>query len=432
MKDFSPFQIAVMTGCIVAAVIGVLMFALLRSAGPGSAVGEVTIWGTPSQQVVQPIIDSFRQTDSAFQQVTYQEISPDTYLSVLVNALASGNAPDLVLLSQKDMYAFSDKLQVIPYSTVSQSDFVNTFVDEGQLFLTSQGSLALPLVVDPLMQYWNRDSLAQAAVAQPPKLWNEFIDLAVRLTKADQAGTISKSAVALGGWQNIPNAKAILSALVMQAGDSITTFGSNGLQPTFGQNFAQSVSNPVESALRFYTDFANPSKSVYSWNRSLPSAQDAFVAGDLAIYFGFASENRMIATRNPNLHFGVSALPQAQGGRVLTYGNIIGLAIPRGAKNPNGALTIAEKLTSTAAVTQFSSALNLSPARRDLIGPVPNDATQTTVLQSALIARGFLDPNPAASESIFKTMVESVLSGQNTPADATQNASQAFQRLFPQ
>jgi hypothetical protein len=28
----------------------------------------------------------------------------------------------------------------------------------------------------------------------------------------------------------------------------------------------------------------------YSWNRSLPNSSDAFANGDLAIYFGFASE----------------------------------------------------------------------------------------------------------------------------------------------
>ena len=122
-----------------------------------------------------------------------------------------------------------------------------------------------------------------------------------------------------------------------------------------------------EKALRFYTEFANPAKTSYSWNRSLPSAQDAFVAGDVAMYLGFASEYTQIAQRNPNLRFGVAPLPQiSQSGTRVTYGRLMGVAIARTTGNITGALAVAQQLSGTAAVGLISGALSLPPVRRDV------------------------------------------------------------------
>ena len=58
-----------------------------------------------------------------------------------------------------------------------------------------------------------------------------------------------------------------------------------------------------ETALLFYTDFTNPSKTSYSWNAALPQSFDAFTSGELAAYLGYASEYNSIISRNPNLRF---------------------------------------------------------------------------------------------------------------------------------
>lgn len=432
MNNLSVFQLVIMGICGVLVLAGVVVFATFNRFND-SAVGTVVIWGTLPQQSMDALLQTLRSTDSSFQNVSYSERHPVNYDSMLLNAIASGSVPDLVLLSQEQIAPFANKLQLIPYETVSVSYYQATFVGESSLFLVPQGILAMPFTLDPLVMYWNTDMFVAAGIATPPKYWDQLLSDTPKLTVLSGSKDIKKSAVAMGTWNNVTNAKAILSALTMQAGDPIVTTDSTGKPtPVFGGMVAQNIEIPAASALRFYTDFADPSKTSYSWDRTRPASQEAFAAGDLAVYIGFASEYRTIADRNPNLNFAVASLPQAQGQPVpITFGRLTGLAIPRGAKNYTGAAIVAQLLSSTEAAGDIAEDLGLPPVRRDLIKPVPDNAAKTSFMQSALIARGWLDPNPTATNSAFQSMVEWVLSGKYEPSEAVAQAAQTLRRLFP-
>ena len=428
----TTFQLVV-TGIFAALIlVGVGVFASLSNLNGTGGVGTVVIWGTADGATMQQVLNALRQTDKAsFEQVSYVQKSAATYQNELINAMASGSGPDLFLVSQDGITLFSDKITAIPFSAVSQSTFTSSYIDEGRLFLTPTGSLALPLSVDPLVMYWNRDLLANAGVAQPPASWNTFLDIAPRLTSVANS-TVKVSAVALGEWSNIRYAKDILANLIIQAGDPIVTRNTDGTPtPVLGQTPQGAQENPASSALQFYTEFANPSKTIYSWNRALPSSQDDFVAGDLAIYFGYASDYPTIAARNPNLHFDVALVPQINGNATKsTFGRMTGVAISRTSRNQNGALSIAEKLTSQAAITALAQASTLPPVRRDVVLNTSNNAAANIFAQSALIARGWLDPSPAETDGIFSDMIQSVVSGRSDPASAVFSAEQALESLL--
>ncbi|MSR71008.1 extracellular solute-binding protein [Candidatus Kaiserbacteria bacterium] len=437
MRSTSLFQIIMTTAFVGFIVLGIGVFSMFGGAFGGKQIGPVLIWGTQSSQTMSQLLQALRTTDSAtFREVMYVEKEPATYKDELINAIASGVGPDLFLTSEAQVSQFSDKLILIPYNSVSQSEFVSSYIEEGQLFLTPQGSLALPFSVDPLVMYWNRDLFGSAGIAQPPAYWKDFQELAPKITALDRSNNVTRSAVALGQWQNITNAKAILSALFLQVGDTITARAADGkLVSVFGQKTAAQTGNVSESVLRFYTEFSNPGKTTYSWNRSLPRSNDAFAAGQLAVYFGFASEYKTLAARNPNLRIGVSLLPQFQlqgAGAQMTYGAMTGVSIARGTHNPQGALTVAQKLTSQAAISAWVGISATPPVRRDVSVDTSSSASGAVFIQSALIARGWLDPNPTGSSDVFKTMVESVLSGSRQPGQAIFEASSDFQQLFPQ
>jgi ABC-type glycerol-3-phosphate transport system substrate-binding protein len=237
--------------------------------------------------------------------------------------------------------------------------------------------------------------------------------------------------VALGTWQNIDHAKDILSTLFLQAGDGIVARSPEGtLVPVFGQTPQGAPANPAESALRFYSEFADPSKTTYSWNDSLPKSSVAFASGDLAVYFGYASEYAAIAARNPNLHFNVALLPQLQGNAAhLTFGQLTGVAISRSAQNPSGALLVVEKLTGQQAISMLTPAVSLPPVRRDVVVDTSNNAALQVFVQSSLIAHSWLDPDPSQTDPIFKTMIESVISGAQLPAGAIAEAAQSLAQL---
>ena len=429
----STFQIIVLGIFASLIMIGIGVFAIFGGVLGGKSIGNVVIWGTLDQVTMQNVIDTLHGSDKSLEGVTYVQKNPDTYEATLVNAMAAGTGPDLVLLPGQDLLSFSDKILTIPYSAVSQGSFTSSFVDAAQLFLTPQGELALPFTIDPLVMYWNRDLFASAGQATPPQYWNDFLALAPKITSLDAKSTVKKSAVALGEWGNIPNAKLILSALFMQTGDNIIVRNSSGAPVVvFGTAPDGATTNPAESALHFYTEFANPSKTSYSWNRSLPSAEDAFVAGDVGVYLGLASEYSDIAQRNPNLRFSVALLPQIQGNSTqVTEAAITGFAVPRSAKNVQGALIVAEKLTSQSAAGLIAGALSLPPVRRDVSVDTSGSAAAGVFVQSALIAREWLDPSPSGSDSIFQDMIESVVSGASAPATAVSEGAQSLQQLLP-
>jgi multiple sugar transport system substrate-binding protein len=412
--------------------LGVGVFAAFGGLLGGSSVGPVTIWGTLDSNMMNTMIGTLRSSDKTFSAVKYVQKDAATYDSDLVNAMASGQGPDLFLVSQDEVTSFANKITPVPYATYSQAQFTGSFIDEGQIFLTPNGALALPLLVDPLVMYWNRSLFASAGLAQPPQYWSDFLTIAPKLTSLDAGNNVHQSAVALGTWKNIDNAKAILSALFMQAGDPIVTHDANGnLLPVLGQMPANAPSNPAESALRFYTEFADPGKTTYSWNNALPQSGTAFVDGSVGAYFGFASEYATIAARNPNLSFGVAVLPQLEGNTThLTFGNITGVAISRTAANPNGALLVAEHLTGQAAVSALAQQIFLPPVRRDVVVDTSSNAAAAIFVQSSLIARAWLDPNPAGTDTVFGNMVNEVLSGAQQPASAVAEASQALARVF--
>ncbi len=434
----SAFQLVVSGVCILLVMVGIAVFATFGGGGNSGKVGAVVVWGSVEQSTIDQALQALRRGDSSFQNVSYIQKQAGTYSTDLVNAMASGQGPDLFFVSQDQISAFADKVMVVPYSVVSQSSYLNSFIDEGQLFLGQNGALALPVLVDPLVMYWNRDIFATAGFAQPPKYWNGFLDIAPKVVVRDANGAVTKSLVAMGGWGNVLFAKQIISALVMQAGDRIITRlptqpgGQNGtLAVVLGQTPQGAAENPATAALRFYTEFGNPSKTSYSWNNALPKSIDAFAGGTLAVYLGLSSDYATLVARNPNLHFALAVLPQIEGNSAhVTWGQLTGVAVARSAANPSGAFVIAQKLSSQAGVAALAQATGLPPVRRDVAQDTSASAPASAAGQSALIAQAWLDPNPQKTDAIFQAMIESVLSGKSQPDQAVAQAAQQLQALL--
>ncbi len=428
----SGFQIFV-TGLFVAFIVaGVAMFALFGGAFGSAGPGKVVVWGTVDEGVIEYLLESLRSVDGSLSDTSYVKKDPATYESDLLNAMAAGTGPDLFIVSQDELGTFSDKVALIPYQTLPQATFLASYIDEGRLFLTSQGSLALPFIIDPLVMYWNRDIFAAAGQPRPPQYWSDLISMTPNLTSL--SGTsITRSAVAMGAWTNVANAKALLSALMMQAGDPITVWSANDrLTPVLGITPSGASEAPAESALRFYTEFSNPSKTTYTWNSALPNSTDAFVGGRLAMYFGFASEYASLSARNPNLALAVALLPQLKGGTTqLTYGNVLGVAVSRTAANLAGAYLVAQKLTGPTASSVLVSRTGLPPVRRDASVDTSANAAGSVFVQSALIAHGWIDPNRASTDDLFKSMIQSVVSGGSQPGQAVSEAAQGLGLLLP-
>jgi ABC-type glycerol-3-phosphate transport system substrate-binding protein len=413
----SNFQIAVIGIFIFFTLVGVVTFATFGGLGGGAAsIQVVTVWGTEPQAVMQDVIKHF--TINA----TYVQKNPATFESDFVNALAEGNGPDVVLMPQSLILKEQAKIYPIPYTTYTDGQFKQTFIQEGELFETKNGILGLPLIVDPLVMYWNRDSLAGAGISLPPTHWDDLYTIIPQLTVKDSNAVISKSTVSFGEYVNVSHAKDILSTLVLQTGNAmVDTSGTNPVS-TLSDQLGGAAS--AEAALVFYTGFADPLKPQYSWNRSLPLSRDDFLAGDLALYFGYASEYADVHNKNPNLNFDVAPVPQVSNNTSsITFGNVEALAIMKDSKNVSAAFHALGLFTQKTTIDYLSNALNLPPVRRDSLAGTPNTSEMSAFFKAALQSRGWLDPDSQATETIFKNMIESVTSGSNLPSGAVNSAS---------
>jgi multiple sugar transport system substrate-binding protein len=428
------FQIIVLSIFGFFILLGLVTFSVYKANNSKTASVTVSIWGTVDDSSFKSFISSIKQNLNKDVNVAYTQKDISTFDTDLVNAIASGKGPDVMLLPENLIVRYSDKVYPIPFATLPQRTFANTFIEEGNLYLNSSGVMALPFFVDPLVMYWNTDTFSGAGIATPPTKWSEIPLLAGKLSKSDNNANILQSTVAFGGFDNINNAKEIISALIIQTGNSIVGTNSGGLLKSTLSDFANSSSDtlsPVEQALNFYTSYSDPTKSVYSWNSSLPEDKQMFLSGDLAIYFGKASELADIRAKNPNLNFDVAMLPQIVDTKVnATYGDIQGFAILNSSKNIAGAYTAISTLIGSDTEPLFLQVTGYAPARRDIISAGTSDPAQTVFYNSALISKGWLDPDSAKTNQIFQSMINDMTTGRAKTSDAIQNASQKIDNLL--
>ncbi len=413
MNTFQTIVLGIFGFFVVA---GLIVLAMTKAQGGSAESVTLTLWGTaPGDAVRELLAKNFPEKGSI--KVAYEEKSPQTFDTELVEALAGGGGPDMLLLPPELLARHRGKLSPIPYENYSERQYKDTFIAGADIFLQPNGIYALPVSVDPLLMYWNRDALDEAGIATPPKYWDEFLLLATRITRRDRIGNISRAAVSLGEYRNVTNAKEIIAALLLQAGNPVVASESGSFSPALARQGAESVIN-------FYTEFANPVKPVYTWNRSMPESRQTFLSERLAIYFGFGSELAELRRGNAGLNFDVSPFPAPRNATIsITYGKMLGAAIMRRTPYFPQAYQVALTLSSQAAVSEFAAALRTPPVRRDLLAGRPGDAFGAILYDSALRARAFPDPNPAQSGAVFQNMIESITGGRARTSEALQRAN---------
>lgn len=412
----------ILTGIFVAfIVVGVILFAGFQGNNQ-SVIGSVVIWGTLDKSLMSEFFNELRNKNDSFKNVSYVQISEDNFDQQLAEALSSGKGPDVFILPQHSILRHEDKIITVPYDSYSLRDFKNKFIEEGELYLNNEGIVAFPLIIDPLVMYWNRDIFSNVGIAIPPKTWEEFFSLSHKITKKDDNLNIFRSAVSFGEFKNVAHAKEIISMLVMQTGNSITQRSGNRIDVSLD-------SESTEEAIDFFTQFSNPVKSVYTWNRSLPSSEKYFISGDLALYFGFASELEGLQKKNPNLNFDVTNVPQTTSGSGATFGSMYALAITKSSQNMASAFNVVKMMVDEDSLASLSDLSNLPPVSRNLLSKETNDPYLEIFNNSALLSKAWLDPNNSETNPIFSEMIESVISGRKTIKNAVQSANAEINEL---
>jgi len=459
--------------------LGLIFFGIFVISGCGCKKAQpkqyklsLEIWGTfDDRDNLAEIIANYRKINPAVTNIEYKKLTPDTYKQELLDALASGQGPDIFLLNSAWIPQFKDKTIPAPNAQgiVNEQRFrdnfvdvaINDFVEEGEIY-------AVPLSMNSLGLFYNKDLFNQAGIVSPPKNWNKFIDDVRLLTKLDEFGNITQSGAAIGTVYNINRSTDVLNLLMFQTGTEMTSSAGNAV---FGKwkSVGDQKFSPGESALNFYTQFAKLKSLNYCWNSSLHYSLDAFSEGTVAMMFNYSWHLKTIRDKNPKLNFAVSPVPQFENSAKVNFASYWGYAVAKNKiaesfegisgldKNairaeeawkfltyltvkPDGNLVADSSSGANLGVKQTVD-LNFDPAekyaeksqspsaRRDIIEKQKNDPEIGVFAVDNLIAKSWKQKDSQAVEIIFAEMIESVVKGQTTVTDAIHSAEQRVNTL---
>lgn len=431
----SSFQTILIGVFIAAFILAVFVFSgiikLGASGGASTVVGSVSVWGTYPKNLVQSYIDQLNIENKNIS-ISYTEKTSSSIQQDLVGALAEGLQPDILITNSEDFFSIKNRVYTIPFATYPERTFRDSFVDGTSLFLEKDGVLAVPLLVDPLVVYYNKDLLAGQNYVVPPTTWTGLVQALPFFMKKDTRGVISQTTLPFGESSNVDHFKEILATLFLQTGNPIVarnqTTGGYDTTLINGSASDEGTQNAIAEALTFFTSFSNPTSQAFSWTRTLPDGLDMFLSGRSAFYIGRASELFTIQSKNPNLNFDVTAMFQPDNAvRPITYGSFSSLAVVKATKNFTAAYTVAGQLTSKEFIEYISAGLSLPPARRDLLLAQQKNPYVQVFFKSALSAFSWTDIDPRSSERIFRDMIQGVSSGKVNAAQAIYEASRDLQ-----
>jgi ABC-type glycerol-3-phosphate transport system substrate-binding protein len=428
MTKFQVIVLAVFVGFLIA---GVIAFAMYKGGGSsGSKLPSLTIWGTFPSDVFEQYVSNINNTSATAITVTYKQDDPSAFSQDFIAALARGDGPDAILIPADMLLPHEDKLALIPYTTLPERTFLDSYIQEAQIYTTSSGILALPFSVDPLVMYWNRDMFNTAGIATYPHYWSDFDSLAQKLTVRDQNGNITQSAVALGDFTNVDNAREILASMMFQLGNQITAYNAQGVLQT---TFKSTADVSPEPAIDFFSQFVDPTSDDYSWDRSMSDSKTEFLSGELATYFGYSSEISDIRSKNPNLNFDVAPLPQIKSGGVKSdYARMFGLSLVRTTPDPTGAYQVLSILTNPTYLAGLATTMYMPSVLTSAIAQGSTDPYITVFNQAALVGQTWLDPDPAISTQIFGNVIESITTGQKSASQAIEDGGLQYDSAIQQ
>jgi multiple sugar transport system substrate-binding protein len=301
-------------------------------------------WGTNSNSAaVNEIINDYKNLHPNIS-VNYRQFRPEEFETALLRAMAAQKGPDIITLSNSSLRAWQDYLEPLPATitlpfiqmtgfikkepeavlqtgnTMTLDNLRENFVDVvPQDVIIDNKIYGLPLSLDTLLIYYNRDLLNAAGFAKPPATWTEFKDATEKITRIDKQGRLLQNGVAMGEANNVLYAADILVALMLQNGTKM--IDSSGTRATFNQQTQQGneTYSPGADAVRFYTDFANPSKETYSWSKEEPATLKAFASGKLGFMFGYWRDYNTIKAQTPGINLDIANFPQIDNTTRPTY-----------------------------------------------------------------------------------------------------------------
>lgn len=401
--------------------------------------------------------DVYKEAIAAFQaqhpnvSFDYRRLRTEEYESELLNAFAEDRGPDIFLIHNTWTNKYAPKIVPMPRTTktayrvvvqglkqevtwelrseptISLKEFKDAFADAISYDLLRNVNLAasgqpqdfqdrpmgVPIGLDTLALYYNKDILNAAAIPTPPETWTQFADQVRKITKRDAQGNIQQSAAAIGTAYNVERSIDILTALMLQNGTEMASASGRPVFQAMPVALQGSREEPPSfQATQFYTDFADPTKDVYTWNANQPASLDAFVQGRTAFFFGYSYQYDTIRSRAPKLNLGLSKLPQIEGNPAKNVANYWYWAVSKKSKNQGVAWRFLNTLTDATISKKILENAKRPAARKSLLNAQLEDERVGVFASQVLNAVSwYKGKDPLAMETAMEQLINDVVTG---------------------
>lgn len=365
----------------------------------------------------------------------------ENYEAEFNNALTQGKGPDIITLNNSWVPRYKDKIYPLDEGAKTAQDFQRKFVDVVSYdFLEGNKIYAVPLSLDTLALYYNIDLLNAAGIFDPPRTWDEFNEAVRKLTVRDDKGNIKRAGAAIGADKNINRSSDILALLMLQSGSAIVDENQKGQKiATFTDLVEGGSSKEIlkrtigGTALQFYTDFANPAKTVYTWNPLMDYSIDAFYQMNAAMMINYAYTIPAVRSKAPKLRFAVASMPQITGVTVpVNYANYWAMTVSAGSAYKAEAWDFLMYITNPEIAKAYLAKTAKPAAQRDLVAWQENgeDLNLAVFARQSLTAKSWYQKDNFAAETIFNDAINSVVLNRSTPESASSLAASQLDQIM--
>lgn len=393
---------------------------------------ELIMWGLwDDSNLMDKYISEFRKQYSNIK-IEYRKLTPQEYETELINALAENRGPDIFAMHHTWYSKHKNKLEPMSEEIMTLKDYKDRFVDVVyDDFVVDDKVYGFPFYTDTLALFYNKDAFNDAGIVNPPRTWQEVQQIVPRLTKLDQFGNFIQSGIALGTGDNINRSPDLLAVLMLQTGAQMTN-PNDYTQITFNRSRSQSGQdiNPADLALEYYTDFANPRKTVYNWNSTLDNSIDAFYEREVAMMITYSYQVEAIKAKAPRLNFAVAPLPQVNlDSGLANYANYWGYGVSSQSQYSDEAYTFLKFMTEKEQSQEYFLNTKRPTPRRDLIEVQSQDLDYGVFVNQILQAKTWRQPDNNTVDRILIEAINNVNLGLFSYSRAMSQAQAQIQAL---
>lgn len=394
------------------------------------------IWGfNDSAEVFNQLTADFRKNYPNIY-INYIQKNEDAFHDDLLKAFANNSAPDIIMAYGSWLPYYQSRIYPLD---LNQEKELNLFylnqnypeIIKNDL-ISGHYLLGIPLSVDTLALFYNKDVFNYLNIALPPKTWEEITELVPKLRRINDYGQINRAAISLGAnnvlWHN-----DILSALIYQLNGEIV---DKSKKEFIWQNevvFADRKIDPIETALNFYLNFSNPPSSSFTWSDDLEDSLSAFSKGKTVMAIGYFQDAKKIKNLNPNLSFDFASLPYFQNNpSKINYGRTVNLVVLKNSQHPQEAWLFLKFLSQEEVSKKYFLLTKNPPSRLDLIQNYLNDPASGVFVRQILTSRDWYQFNFKTINQVFDEMINQIVYKNKYVLDAVEDAANKLEFFWSQ